>query len=674
MADIGTRAIRWRNYAAPLAARSAALLLCASFGVRTAIAAGLPADAQRRVGAATFEVVMEKPQRDSLTYEKPLPLDLLPYTLRTDKYQSVGTAFAIGDHRYVSAAHVFSAGFESQLGEPALRDGSGAVFVLDKVVKYASNQDFIVFTLKNDPATDALPVARDPKVGEQVFAVGNALGEGVVVRDGLLTSLTPEELDGRWKWIRFSAAASPGNSGGPLLDEQGRVIGVVLRKSPNENLNYAAPISLVLDAPDGRATLDGMFSYWMPIMDTKENRRFQEDFAVPSSYAELSKEVTSRVYAHYEDMQKSLLAKNAAEIFPRGEGSQALLHSVTTTAFPFAIQRGNDGTWDAVGSSALRAELPRNGFVSIGGWTGGMLARIRKPDDVGLAALGADSRQFMDDLLKVVPLKRTVGPDEVRITSLGVAHDEPRYTDAYGRQWQVRIWNSEQQDAIVVGASLQVPDGYIALLRPGPTSERFDALLDLRASTNFVYFSLNGTLEQWTEYLRQGDSMPQLMSALHIDYEYGKRFHYGSKRFEARFDKPPVKIDKDSTLTLQTSYFDGPEGVVWDVAGFTLSDKGVTSWLSITRHARPPATLPDKFQTAWSKMVARDYPYDASLIEASGTTSVDTIYPFPASSDRSDGEPNVLYEVSYGRLGQQSQDALRAALAEWCRGLEVFEK
>jgi hypothetical protein len=73
---------------------------------------------------------------------------------------------------------------------------------------------------------------------------GNALGEGIIIRDGLYTSDTPEEREGRWKWIRFSAAASPGNSGGPLVDRKGRVIGVVLRKSPSENLNVAVTNSL----------------------------------------------------------------------------------------------------------------------------------------------------------------------------------------------------------------------------------------------------------------------------------------------------------------------------------------------------------------------------------------------------------------------------------------------
>src|SRR5205823_2232592 len=97
-------------------------------------------------------------------------------------------------------------------------------------------------------APRGLETNRTPNIDDPVMAVGNALGEGIVIRDGLYTSQTPEVQDGRWQWLRFSAAASPGNSGGPLLDGVGRVIGLIEAKSPNENLNYALPIANILDA------------------------------------------------------------------------------------------------------------------------------------------------------------------------------------------------------------------------------------------------------------------------------------------------------------------------------------------------------------------------------------------------------------------------------------------
>jgi len=66
-------------------------------------------EVQSEVRAATFEVVMRKVDSDALAYEKSLPLDLIPYVIRSDHYWSIGTAFAIGPETYVTAGHVFRA-------------------------------------------------------------------------------------------------------------------------------------------------------------------------------------------------------------------------------------------------------------------------------------------------------------------------------------------------------------------------------------------------------------------------------------------------------------------------------------------------------------------------------------------------------------------------------------
>src|SRR3546814_5230150 len=78
---------------------------------------------------------------DPLSYEKPLPLDLLPFQQRNDKYYSIGTAFSIGGGRYVTAAHVLMTGANSLWGPPALRDNGGKVYAIDKIVKFSMQQE-----------------------------------------------------------------------------------------------------------------------------------------------------------------------------------------------------------------------------------------------------------------------------------------------------------------------------------------------------------------------------------------------------------------------------------------------------------------------------------------------------------------------------------------------------
>jgi serine protease Do len=90
-------------------------------------------------------------------------------------------------------------------------------------------------------------------VGEQVVAIGNALGYGQSVTTGIVSALNRSlDLDGYTtaQLIQTDAAINPGNSGGPLLDMNGRVIGINSAKAASsgvEGMGYAIPISTAKD-------------------------------------------------------------------------------------------------------------------------------------------------------------------------------------------------------------------------------------------------------------------------------------------------------------------------------------------------------------------------------------------------------------------------------------------
>ncbi len=88
------------------------------------------------------------------------------------------------------------------------------------------------------------------ELGEQVVAIGNALGYGQSVTTGIVSALDRTiELDTyEAAMIQTDAAINPGNSGGPLLDMNGRVIGINSAKAAEtgvEGMGYAIPISSV---------------------------------------------------------------------------------------------------------------------------------------------------------------------------------------------------------------------------------------------------------------------------------------------------------------------------------------------------------------------------------------------------------------------------------------------
>lgn len=83
-------------------------------------------------------------------------------------------------------------------------------------------------------------------VGEQVVAIGNALGYGQSVTTGVVSALdrTIEGIEGNY--IQTDAAINPGNSGGALLNMAGQVIGINSAKLADttiEGMGYAIPIS-----------------------------------------------------------------------------------------------------------------------------------------------------------------------------------------------------------------------------------------------------------------------------------------------------------------------------------------------------------------------------------------------------------------------------------------------
>ncbi len=85
-------------------------------------------------------------------------------------------------------------------------------------------------------------------IGEQVVAIGNALGYGQSVTTGIISALERDvEIDDIAKdLIQTDAAINPGNSGGALLNMRGEVIGInsaKLASSQIEGMGYAIPIS-----------------------------------------------------------------------------------------------------------------------------------------------------------------------------------------------------------------------------------------------------------------------------------------------------------------------------------------------------------------------------------------------------------------------------------------------
>jgi hypothetical protein len=84
----------------------------------------------------------------------------------------------------------------------------------------------------------------EPAIGDHIVVVGNPMGLSHTVSDGIVSAVRNEELI---HLIQITAAISHGSSGGPVLDDAGRVFGIsTATVGDGQSLNFATPVRYAL--------------------------------------------------------------------------------------------------------------------------------------------------------------------------------------------------------------------------------------------------------------------------------------------------------------------------------------------------------------------------------------------------------------------------------------------
>ena len=191
-------------------------------------------------------------------------------TIRVYKQVAPATLFIAS--AYVTR-HQWSNGQNTGIGSGVLIDNNGLILTNTHVVDGAAKITAILLdgtrlpaeVVGSDPVSDvALLHVKLPKdyrpspvklgdsdqleVGQKVLAIGHPFGLGYALTTGVVSGLAAQTV-GSWglpseRIIQTNAAINPGNSGGPLVDLQGRVIGIntaILKDA--QNIGFAIPIN-----------------------------------------------------------------------------------------------------------------------------------------------------------------------------------------------------------------------------------------------------------------------------------------------------------------------------------------------------------------------------------------------------------------------------------------------
>lgn len=118
-----------------------------------------------------------------------------------------------------------------------------------RVLRRDANVDVALLKVDGEiPEVSGLPLCHTNaiRVGEPVVAIGNPLSLSNTVTQGIVSGFRRSQSR---QMIQTDTAVNPGNSGGPLLNQHGAVIGIVTQKITTEGvegLGFALPISEVL--------------------------------------------------------------------------------------------------------------------------------------------------------------------------------------------------------------------------------------------------------------------------------------------------------------------------------------------------------------------------------------------------------------------------------------------
>ncbi|RYG40860.1 serine protease, partial [bacterium] len=131
-----------------------------------------------------------------------------------------GTAFlALRDGVAVTAWHVVNGA-----KRVVAKFSSGEEFEVSGLIDKDETRDVALVKVKVADRPLLTLAAKDPEVASKAFVIGAPRGLEFSITDGLISQI--QNVDGV-KQYQFSCPASPGNSGGPLFDGQGAVLGVV---------------------------------------------------------------------------------------------------------------------------------------------------------------------------------------------------------------------------------------------------------------------------------------------------------------------------------------------------------------------------------------------------------------------------------------------------------------
>lgn len=161
-----------------------------------------------------------------------------------------GSAVALGAGRFATACSLLDGGDGIRVG---VGGASGDPAAATVIARDPARNLCLLSAPAAQAAVPLAPAAEPPRTGARVYAVSNALNLGLGITEGVLSAVRRRAGA---PLLQFSAPVSPGSDGGALVDEQGRLIGVIdYQPREGQNVNFAVAAA-ALDEIEARNERD----------------------------------------------------------------------------------------------------------------------------------------------------------------------------------------------------------------------------------------------------------------------------------------------------------------------------------------------------------------------------------------------------------------------------------
>ncbi|MEM3061376.1 MAG: trypsin-like peptidase domain-containing protein [Candidatus Bathyarchaeia archaeon] len=206
---------------------------------------------------------------------------LVHYDLfRTIPLKGMGSGFIFDPKGYIlTNYHVIE---EAEKVQVSLTDGK---LLSGKVVGVDPSMDIAMIKVSNESLKEAkLGDSSSLKVGQFVIAIGNPFGltGGPSITFGVVSSLNRSIKTEKGiieNLVQTDAAVNPGNSGGPLVDIDGKVIGMTTAIIPfAQGIGFAIPINSIKQVLNDLMKYGKVMRPWLGIVGITMNRGLAEYF------------------------------------------------------------------------------------------------------------------------------------------------------------------------------------------------------------------------------------------------------------------------------------------------------------------------------------------------------------------------------------------------------------